>query len=219
LPRGAYQSPDGVPNADNLYPNIHQARSSLLSRYHVQSPDSYRHFVGGGWVTQSHDDLELASQFEGASSIQQSTAPGGGYFVDLKDPNGTNIRLVHGIEYRKTEEQQCELPKPVIFNSWVDKPRKGQFQRFETGPSKVHKLGHYGMTVDKSKFATTLGWYIDHFNFAPSDSLYDVQSGMDMMTFLHLDKGEEFVDHHVSQPQYLYGSLDSSFYMSLLMGF
>jgi hypothetical protein len=166
-----------------------------------KSPDSLRHFVGGGWVVESFDDLEVASRLSGASPIQKSAAPGGGQYVDIKDPNGTNVRLVHGIEYRSKEVQKPEIPPTVVFNTWEEKIRKGNFQRFEAGPSKVHKLGHYGLTVDKSKFATTLQWYLDHFNFAPSDTLFDPESGDDMMTFLHIDKDEEFVDHHVSSDQ------------------
>src|SRR5258706_16429514 len=40
-----------------------------------KSPDSCKHFVGGGWVVKSHGDLETASKLPGASAIQESTAP------------------------------------------------------------------------------------------------------------------------------------------------
>jgi hypothetical protein len=163
-----------------------------------KSPDNAKHFGGSGFLVREHEDLETASRYPGASKIQESTAPGKGLFVDIKDPNGVNIRLLNGVALRPKSEQQKEVPKPVVTNSWEDKPRKGEFQRFDTGPSKVHKLGHYGVVVDKSKFDDTVDWYLNTFSLARTDSLYDHDSGKDIMTFMHIDKGEEFTDHHVS---------------------
>ncbi|KAH7403048.1 Glyoxalase/Bleomycin resistance protein/Dihydroxybiphenyl dioxygenase [Cadophora sp. MPI-SDFR-AT-0126] len=161
-----------------------------------RSPDRVKHFIGGGWVVKSKADLEAASKLPGASKIQDLTTPGGGEFVDVKDPQGVNIRLIYGITYRPKDKLQDERPKPVVFNTWEDKPRRGEFQRFESGPSKVHKLGHYGLVVDKSKFESTVAWYLDTFSLKPTDSLFDQESGKDMMTFMHIDKGEEYTDHH-----------------------
>lgn len=163
-----------------------------------QSPDDRRHFIGGGWVVASRDDLLKASELENSSPIQWLDAPGGGEFVDIKDPNGINIRLIHGITYRSIESLKDETPEPVIFNTWSEKPRRGEFQRFDGGPSKVHKLGHYGLIVDKSQFEKTVSWYLHTFNLLETDSLYDEESGKNMMTFMHIDKGDEFTDHHVS---------------------
>lgn len=163
-----------------------------------KSPDSSKHFVGSGWLVQSQADLVAASSVPGASTVQKSASPGGGDFVDIKDPLGFNIRLLYGITPRQVEQQEQERPKPVIFNSWEDKPRKGEFQRFDSGPSKVHKLGHYGFVVDQSQYESIVAWYLKTFSLAPSDILYDQASGVDNMIFMHIDKGEEFTDHHVS---------------------
>lgn len=163
-----------------------------------QSPDDSRHFIGGGWAVTTREDLETASKLAGASSIQSSKAPGGGDFVDVKDPNGVNIRLFHGITYRQKDDREKEKPKPVVFNTWEEKPRKGEFQRFDGGPSKVHKLGHYGLVVDKSRFDQVVAWYLSTFNLAETDSLYDEESGKNVLTFMHIDKGETYTDHHVS---------------------
>jgi hypothetical protein len=163
-----------------------------------QSADHGKHFVAGGWLARSYDDLETAAKLPGASPILDSDAPGRGKFVELHDPNGMGLRIHHGLQMRPEEEQKEEIPAPVTINSWNDKPRKGEFQRFDTGPSKVHKLGHYGLVVDKSRFKDTVAWYLSTFSLAKTDSLYDEESGEDMMTFMHIDKGEEFSDHHVS---------------------
>ncbi|KAL4737907.1 hypothetical protein BDV11DRAFT_171504 [Aspergillus similis] len=70
---------------------------------------------------------------------------------------------------------------------------ENKFQRFRKGPAPVHKLGHFGMCV--TNFAKTFEFYTTRFNFNPSDLVYD-ESGRDITTFLHLDRGMEKVDHH-----------------------
>ncbi|KAK5310783.1 hypothetical protein LTR93_011938 [Exophiala xenobiotica] len=161
-----------------------------------QSPDQVKHFVAGGWLARSYEDLEVAAQLPGTSPIQNSDAPSQGKFVQLQDPNDVGLRMHHSIQLRSAEEQKEEISAPVVFNSWNEKPRKGEFQRFDTGPSKVHKLGDYSLVVDKSKFKDTVSWYLSTFSLAKTDSLCDEKSGEDMMTFMHIDKGKEFTDHH-----------------------
>ncbi|KAI1272368.1 Glyoxalase/Bleomycin resistance protein/Dihydroxybiphenyl dioxygenase [Xylaria sp. FL0933] len=72
------------------------------------------------------------------------------------------------------------------FNYPIDKNR-------EPGPATVHKLGHFGIsTLD---FARTFKFFTENFIFAPSDLIHD-ESGRDVATFLHLDRGKEKVGHH-----------------------
>ncbi|RFU27354.1 hypothetical protein B7463_g8979, partial [Scytalidium lignicola] len=167
------------------------------------SPDSSKHFVGSGWLLQAQADLDAASRIRGASTVQKSTVPGGGSFVDIKDPLGYNIRLLYGITFRQKEEQQQEKPKAVIFNSWEDNPRKGKFQRFDSGPSRIHKLGHYGFVVDRSQYESSVAWYLNTFSLASPDILYDQATGKDIMIFMHINKGDEFTDHHLLGHYYL----------------
>ena len=59
----------------------------------------------------------------------------------------------------------------------------------------VHKLGHYGFS--SGFFDEDIKFYLENFNFTPSDILYDPSnSEMDVLTFIHLDLGEEYSDHH-----------------------
>ncbi|KAB8235781.1 uncharacterized protein BDW43DRAFT_298802 [Aspergillus alliaceus] len=46
-----------------------------------------------------------------------------------------------------------------------------------------------------TNFAKALGFYTTRFNFKPRDLIHD-PAGKDITTFLHLDRGEELVDHH-----------------------
>ncbi|GFF97681.1 hypothetical protein IFM53868_09303, partial [Aspergillus udagawae] len=66
------------------------------------------------------------------------------------------------------------------FNTPFEKPRKGQFQRYRDGPALVHKLGHYRYVC--KEFEMELEFYT-----IPQ---------MNIMTFMHLDLGEEYTGHH-----------------------
>lgn len=157
------------------------------------SPDAKRHFVGGAWVVSSHQDLERASQLPGATSIKDASGPGGGKTVVLKDPWNFEISLHFG----QKESPYEQKPETVIINTAQMKPRKGEFQRFKKGPSKLHKLGHYGLVVPTAEFLKAREWYSTTFNLAVTDSIFNPETGEDETSFLHVDKGEEFSDHHV----------------------
>lgn len=60
----------------------------------------------------------------------------------------------------------------------------------------VHKLGHYGFLT--SMFDEDVEFYTGNFNFVPSDILYEEIQGeeIDTLTFMHLDHGGTYVDHH-----------------------
>lgn len=76
----------------------------------------------------------------------------------------------------------------------------------------MHKLGHFGICT--TDFTQAFRFFTDNFNLAPSDvcgtnvlflsALVDFSSrqlvhdehGQVLATFLHLDRGQEMVDHH-----------------------
>lgn len=59
----------------------------------------------------------------------------------------------------------------------------------------VHKLGHYGYIC--KDFDSEVEFYTTNFNFVPSDVLYPPENpDIDVMTFIHLDLGEGYSDHH-----------------------
>ncbi|KAK7222840.1 hypothetical protein V2G26_010843 [Clonostachys chloroleuca] len=151
-------------------------------------------FLGGGWAVDSYQDLELAAKLPGATPISEAESPIGGKTVTIKDPAGGLVHLHWGHEERTVGQQ--DKPKTLVYNTWAEKPRKGEFQRFEDGPSHVHKLGHYGYEVHHDVFQEVRQWYFDNLTLTATDSLFNPATGKDIMTFCHLDKGEQFVDHH-----------------------
>lgn len=160
--------------------------------------DGKRKFLGGGWAVDSLADLELAASYPGATSITDAEEAIGGKMVALKDPAGGPMYLHWGFHQRSMEAQEKEMPKALKFNTWDNKRRLGEFQRLPDGPSRIHKLGHYGFEVNHSTFNVTIQWYLRKFTLARTDSLYKPETGEDIMVFMHLDRGEEYVDHHVS---------------------
>ncbi|KAJ3538188.1 hypothetical protein NM208_g485 [Fusarium decemcellulare] len=157
--------------------------------------DGKRKFRGGGWIVQSMNDLEKAAKLPGSTPIHDYDAPGGGKVVIVKDLLGEEITLIYGQQDRVPEPR--EVPKPVMWNTWEDKKRLGEFQRPDRDmPSKVHKLGHYGFEVNIDKIHEVFGWYSKVFNLKKTDSLFQPQTNKTVMIFIHIDKGKEYVDHH-----------------------
>ncbi|KAJ4313783.1 hypothetical protein N0V84_009244 [Fusarium piperis] len=170
---------------------------------------SANEFGGAALVVESLEDLEKARAiFPNATEIYDlDEAPGGGRCVTVKDPiDGWPLHLVHGqtpveptkdFEYLDFNFVSCPTP----FNSTeadLFKPQKknragNEFQRFEKGPALIHKLGHFGLCV--TQFQKTFDFYTTNFNFVPSDIQHD-ETGRHIASFLHLDLGETFTDHH-----------------------
>lgn len=168
-----------------------------------QSPDSSRHFLGAAWVVESAKDLQQAALHPGASQIQDITGPGGGQIVTLKDPNGFAVGFVYGQTLNEAESYDKSLVSGEISgkppNTALEKPRRGLFRRFQPGASPIHKLGHYGFSIPESKFQPTLEWYTSTMNLKPTDAVFEPRTEQNLTIFMHIDLGEQYTDHHVSE--------------------
>ena len=162
-----------------------------------KSADAKRHFRGAYWQVDTLEDLEAAAARPGASPIEDIDAPGGGKIVTLQDPNGFRVGFVFGQQLRNSEGATAFLEKSdPVPNTALEKPRKGPFRRFKTGPSPVHKLGHYGFIVPGGKFESTLSFYKDLMNLKPTDAVFNPATGKDETCFCHIDLGPQYTDHH-----------------------
>lgn len=151
-------------------------------------------FGGAAWVVDSMDDLKLASEtLPNATSILDSEAPGGGKIVTFYD---TIDHFPFHLVYGQTPVEMTETFPELQYNFPTSKHRPvNKTQRFKKGPAPVHKLGHFGLCV--TDYKTAFEFYTTRFNLKPSEIVYDGESGEDITTFLHLDRGSEKVDHHV----------------------
>ncbi|KAK3688882.1 hypothetical protein B0T22DRAFT_407582 [Podospora appendiculata] len=164
-----------------------------------KSSDAEKHFNEAGYIARTEQDFLKASQLKGSSPITPNPAAiGGGSFVSLVSPSKLKVHILWGVEERPEPNEvvtATELHKGG-YNTALEKTRKGEFQRFKVGPAMVHKLGHYGCLT--SKWDEDVAFYTQNFNFIPSDVLWEERDGeeVDALTFMHLDQGKEYSDHH-----------------------
>jgi len=162
-----------------------------------QSKNDEKEFGGAAFIAQTEEDFHKATKLENAQFVDLSNAPGGGQMVAVPSPSGAKIYIVFG--QREREEPLRPASATEVhkgeFNSSLKKLRKGEFQRFKSGPAMIHKLGHYGFI--SKQWDEDVAFYTGNFNFVPSDILHAPGNpDMDVLTFLHLDLGKEYSDHH-----------------------
>ncbi|KAJ5645283.1 Glyoxalase/Bleomycin resistance protein/Dihydroxybiphenyl dioxygenase [Penicillium longicatenatum] len=146
-----------------------------------RSNDDKPRFRGPAFVARPQEEFDKATKLAGAMLTDD---------IFFHVIYGQEERLVDSQEPTATQDQQGPFNKPF------DKPRLGQFQCHHPGPALVHKIGHLGYVVPD--FDRELAWYTENFNFVPSDILHHWDfSNVDVLTFMHLDLGKEYSDHHV----------------------
>jgi catechol 2,3-dioxygenase-like lactoylglutathione lyase family enzyme len=147
-------------------------------------------FVGLAWYAQNEDALKAAAKLPGASGIETLDEPGGGRRVCLKEPNGYQIEIVHGIE--------APPPIPVRYqevNSGVEPiKRAGETMRLRKGPSQVKRIAH-GVIASPDVLGTTK-WFRENLGLIRSDDVYIGSPDNILGTFSRADCGDEYVDHH-----------------------
>jgi hypothetical protein len=145
-------------SADSLTPTEVVAETPEKIHLGGQGPDAYCYvaikgdkprFGGAAWLAESRDELVKASQAPEAhsSGIVKLEGPGGGEIVTLTDCYGYLAHVVYGIV-----ESTPEQPRKIHLNYPDDKVRKNEFQRFETGPASIYKIGHWGYLVPAQDF-------------------------------------------------------------------
>jgi catechol 2,3-dioxygenase-like lactoylglutathione lyase family enzyme len=173
-------------------------RTSTTLYLRGTDPEPYLHithqgepgFQGMAFDAASADDLETASQIEGASAVESLDGPGGGQRVRFEDPDGFSVEIVHGRE--AASRMPVRRGSPLNTGSRV--VRQGVFQRLEAGPAQIKRLGHCVIRV--SDFAASARWYQSNFGFLNSDEVYVGEPSNKLTAFMRCDQGEEFVDHH-----------------------
>ena len=148
-------------------------------------------FIGGAFEVADREVLEeAAATLESASAVRPLPGPQGGFFVELRDPDGFRIDLIAD---RRPLKPLPET-KATVFNFGQRKQRFGEFQRFERRPARVRRLGHFGFNV--SNFAQTFAWYQANLGMIASDTLHAGPKDKDVAAFMRVARGEEWVDHH-----------------------
>lgn len=138
----------------------------------------------------SHEDLQAISEIDGASAIESLDDPFGGQVVRLHDPQGMQVEIVHG-----RNALEAINPAPAHdFNMNGRQQRQGELPAIEKGPSRVRRIGH--LVLESADPGAVYDWYHQHLGLRTSDAVR-LPDGEAQMIFSRLDRGSEYVDHHV----------------------
>ncbi len=148
-------------------------------------------FVGFGYYAESEDDLARIAKAPGASGIEAIDEPGGGKRVRLTEPNGYQIEVVYGLD----KVDPIPVPRQAVNSGNEPLRRAGTMMRLPKGPTIVKRIAHGVMS--SPKLVETVTWFRDHLGFVGSDDLFVGSRDNIIGSFNRLDRGEDYVDHHV----------------------
>jgi catechol 2,3-dioxygenase-like lactoylglutathione lyase family enzyme len=146
-------------------------------------------FIGFAYLAASEEDLHKLAKTPGGSSVEKLDEPGGGQRVRVREPNGYQIEVVHGIE---------DLPPIAVdrqlMNTGSEPLRRRDLMRLPKSPAPIKRIGHGVLATPKVK--ETVQWFRDTLGFICSDDVYAGTKENLIGSFNRVDCGEEFVDHH-----------------------
>ncbi|MDT5182892.1 MAG: hypothetical protein QOJ20_3744 [Mycobacterium sp.] len=148
-------------------------------------------FVAAAYTAQDQSDVLRLAEATG-SRIRALPESLGGMAVDLVDPSGVTVRVVHGTHQLEVLPTQ----PPHQFNFGHELRRVNATQRPPRVPTRVQRLGH--VVMQTTKYRETLNWYLDHLGMLVSDFLYypGRRKRGPVMSFIRCDRGQTPADHH-----------------------
>jgi catechol 2,3-dioxygenase-like lactoylglutathione lyase family enzyme len=147
-------------------------------------------FVGFGYHAASAEDLGRLAKAPGASSVETIDEPGGGKRVRLREPNGYQIEVVHGIEPLR----QIPVARDPMNTGSEPLRRAGRLMRLSGSPAPIKRIGHG--VLGTPKVGETAQWFRDTLGFICSDDVYAGDRDNIIGSFNRCDQGDEYVDHH-----------------------
>jgi catechol 2,3-dioxygenase-like lactoylglutathione lyase family enzyme len=146
-------------------------------------------FIGFAYLAASEEDLHTLARLPGASSVEKLDEPGGGRRVRVREPNGYQIEVVHGIE---------DLPPIPVdrqpMNTGSEPLRRRDPMRLPKSPAPIKRIGHGVLGTPKVK--ETVQWFRETLGFICSDDVYAGTRDNLIGSFNRVDCGDEYVDHH-----------------------
>ena len=148
-------------------------------------------FVGPAFRAAERADLDrLARTTDHA--VRELREVTGGTVVDLLDPSGFPVRVVHGAEELPALPEQ----RPLALNVGAARPRTNATQRPPREPARIQRLGH--VVLETPVFRRAMDWYLDTLGLIVSDFLFlpGQRDRGPTMAFIRCDQGGVAVDHH-----------------------
>jgi catechol 2,3-dioxygenase-like lactoylglutathione lyase family enzyme len=169
-------------------------RGSDAMRYCYIVEEGPSHLLGFGFHARSRADLDALAEAEGAP-VEPINEPGGGFRVRLHEPNGYAVDVVHGIETHPA----ISVERQDSNTSANPYRRVGQLLRLPRGkPTPIRRLAH--VVLGTPQVTETSLWFRDHLGMIPSDEVFVETGGPQVASFLRVDGGEDYVDHHTFLP-------------------
>jgi len=122
-------------------------------------------FLGFAFHAASAADLHTLATAVGGS-VDALDEPGGGEVVRLRDPDGRQIDVVHGIATVAALPLRAHPP----LNTGAARQRVSALQRVPPGPSQVKRCGH--AAIKTANLDTLWRWYERHLGLLISDDIY-----------------------------------------------
>ena len=176
--------------------DLEQTADQLYLRSYGDAPFSYvttkgdAAFLGMGFRVASREALDLLSaRFN--CPVSESPRPGGGLYVVGSDPDGRRLEFVFGAK------RLAPVPSngfPIAWNDAHGKNRLGKFQRPAYGSSHIQRLGHVALFTPAPQ--ERIAWYCEMLGLKPSELVHKDSEAEVLASFMHLDKGSDWTDHH-----------------------
>jgi catechol 2,3-dioxygenase-like lactoylglutathione lyase family enzyme len=145
-------------------------------------------FAGAAFHASARADLGRLARATGGTVIPHR----GGHCVQLVDPSGFPVRVVHGIPELPALPERA----PLALNFGPGPVRTNRTQRPARRAAEIQRLGH--VVLGTTQFGAALDWYLDTLGLIVSDFLYlDAQRERGpVMAFIRCDQGSVPADHH-----------------------
>lgn len=148
-------------------------------------------FIGFAYHAADEDDLKRLAGLPGASGIEAVNEPGGGKRVRLTEPNGYQIEVIAGMQ----SVAPIKIERDQLNTGSEPQRRVGRLMRLSKSPTTIQRIGHGVLGTPKVK--ETVAWFRNVLGFIRSDDVYAGEQDNIIGSFSRLDRGEDYVDHHV----------------------
>jgi catechol 2,3-dioxygenase-like lactoylglutathione lyase family enzyme len=200
LAYGRLRSPD-LDAAEEFLAHFGMIRAARTpTALYMRGTDAHHHlhvtekgdpaFIGLAYYAASPDDLQTLAKLPGASAVESIDEPGGGRRVRLREPNGYQIEVVHGIEPLPA----IAVPEQPMNTGSQPLRRAGELMRLRKSPTPIKRMGHGVLGTPKVR--ETAAWFRETLGFLCSDDVYAGTKDHLIGSFNRCDRGDEYVDHH-----------------------
>jgi catechol 2,3-dioxygenase-like lactoylglutathione lyase family enzyme len=165
-------------------------RATDSSAYCYSIEEGPARFLGFAFYARQRSDLEALAQ-EYGKQVEPIDAPGGGWRVRLKEPNGYDVDVVFGIE----AEPAIKISRQATNTASEPLRRAGELYRLKRGEvTPVKRLAH--IVLGTPKVRETTAWFQNTLGMISSDEVVGGPDKAAVGCFMRINSGEDYVDHH-----------------------